>query len=121
MMYASPLSIMKRVIRTKSAEYIPLYLSIAYFFNGLCWTTYSLIHLDVNLTIPNAIGLLFAIAQLLLHVIYNKSTKRQSIEGKIEVVLVEVYLLLEELINKKYCTRMFIVVIISILVASSVH
>ncbi|KAH0467606.1 hypothetical protein IEQ34_002639 [Dendrobium chrysotoxum] len=90
MMYASPLSIMKRVIQIKSAEYIPIYLSIAYFINGLCWTTYSLIHLDVNLTIPNAIGLLFAIAQLLLHAIYNKSTKRQSIEGKSEVALVEV-------------------------------
>ncbi|KAH0468328.1 hypothetical protein IEQ34_003361 [Dendrobium chrysotoxum] len=90
MMYASPLSIMKRVIRTKSAEYMPLYLSIAYFFNGLCWTTYSLIHLDVNLTIPNAIELLFAIVQLLLHAIYNKSTKRQSNEGKSEVALSEV-------------------------------
>ncbi|PKU65709.1 bidirectional sugar transporter SWEET4-like [Dendrobium catenatum] len=90
MMYASPLSIMKRVIRTKSTEYMPLYLSIAYFFNGLCWTTYSLIHLDINLTIPNAIGLLFAIAQLLLHAIYNKSTKQQSNEGKNEVTLSEV-------------------------------
>ncbi|KAH0468599.1 hypothetical protein IEQ34_003632 [Dendrobium chrysotoxum] len=90
LMYASPLSIMKRVIRTKSAEYMPLYLSIAYFFNGLCWTTYSLIHLDVNLTIPNAIELLFAIVQLLLHAIYNKSTKRQSNEGKSEVALSEV-------------------------------
>ncbi|KAH0468327.1 hypothetical protein IEQ34_003360 [Dendrobium chrysotoxum] len=104
-MYASPLSIMfscisdvlhvfhlfqKRVIRTRSTEYMPLYLSIAYFFNGLCWTTYSLIHLDVNLTIPNAIGLLFAIAQLLLHTIYSKSTKRQSNEGKSEVALSEV-------------------------------
>ncbi|XP_028556203.1 bidirectional sugar transporter SWEET4-like [Dendrobium catenatum] len=94
MMYASPLSIMKRVIRTKSVEYMPLYLSIAYFFNGLCWTTYSLIHLDVNLTIialiPNAIGLLFAIAQLLLHAIYNKSTKQQPNEVKSEVALSEV-------------------------------
>ncbi|KAI0524405.1 hypothetical protein KFK09_003773 [Dendrobium nobile] len=90
MMYASPLSIMKRVIKTKSAEYMPLYLSIAYFFNGLCWTTYSLIHLDVNLTIPNATGLLFAIAQLLLHAIYNKSTKRESNGGKSEVALSEV-------------------------------
>ncbi|KAI0524401.1 hypothetical protein KFK09_003769 [Dendrobium nobile] len=90
MMYASPLSILKRVIRSKSVEYMPLYLSIAYFFNGLCWTTYSLIHLDVNLTIPNAIGLLFAIAQLLLHVIYNKSTKQQPNDVKSEVALSEV-------------------------------
>ncbi|PKU59089.1 Bidirectional sugar transporter SWEET7b [Dendrobium catenatum] len=45
----------------------------------------------LSIMIPNATGLLFAIAQLLLHVIYKKSTKRESNEGKSEVALSEVH------------------------------
>ncbi|KAM0938508.1 putative SWEET sugar transporter [Dioscorea sansibarensis] len=37
MMYASPLAAMKLVIQTKSVEYMPLTLSVASFFNGVCW------------------------------------------------------------------------------------
>nr|AWO14213.1 sugar transporter SWEET4a [Saccharum spontaneum] len=55
-MYAAPLSVMKMVIQTKSVEYMPLFLSLA-----------SLI--------PNGLGVLFAVAQLVLYAIYFKSTQ----------------------------------------------
>ncbi|KAL5068441.1 hypothetical protein RYX36_019328, partial [Vicia faba] len=44
MMYASPLTVMAKVIETKSVKYMPFSLSLANFLNGLCWTTYALIH-----------------------------------------------------------------------------
>ncbi|XP_020588838.1 bidirectional sugar transporter SWEET4-like [Phalaenopsis equestris] len=92
MMYLAPLSVMKMVIQTKSVEYMPLSISVASFFNGLCWTTYALIRFDIYITIPNSLGLLFSITQLLLHAIYYKSTKRQIAEKKMkgEVGLAEV-------------------------------
>ncbi|KAJ6792405.1 bidirectional sugar transporter SWEET4-like [Iris pallida] len=77
MMYAAPLSVMKLVIQTKSVEYMPLFLSLASFFNGLCWTTYALIKFDLYITIPNGLGVLFSVAQLVLHAMYYKSTKEQ--------------------------------------------
>nr|UJT76395.1 bidirectional sugar transporter SWEET4a [Hemerocallis fulva] len=77
MMYAAPLSVMKLVIQTKSVEFMPLFLSLASFFNGLCWTTYALIRFDLYITIPNGLGVLFAMAQLVLHIIYYKTTKEQ--------------------------------------------
>lgn len=77
MMYAAPLAVMKLVIQTKSVEFMPLFLSLASFFNGLCWTTYALIRFDLYITIPNALGVLFSIGQLVLHVMYYKSTKEQ--------------------------------------------
>ncbi|KAL0906143.1 hypothetical protein M5K25_024611 [Dendrobium thyrsiflorum] len=80
MMYLAPLSVMKMVIQTKSVEYMPLSLSVASFFNGICWTTYALIRFDIYITIPNSIGLLFSITQLVLYAIYYKSTKRQIAE-----------------------------------------
>ncbi|KAJ4781804.1 Bidirectional sugar transporter SWEET [Rhynchospora pubera] len=74
--YGSPLSVMKMVIQTKSVEYMPFYLSMAIFFNTVCWTAYGLIIFDPYITIPNGVGVIFATAQLLLHAIYYKSTQR---------------------------------------------
>ncbi|KAK8954819.1 Bidirectional sugar transporter SWEET4 [Platanthera zijinensis] len=95
-MYLAPLTVMNSVIKTKSVEYMPLSLSVASFFNGLCWTIYALIRFDLYITIPNTLGLLFSITQLVLHVLYYKSTKMQIAErkkkgevGLTDVVIVE--------------------------------
>ncbi|CAJ1937218.1 unnamed protein product [Sphenostylis stenocarpa] len=77
MMYASPLSIMKLVIKTKSVEYMPFYISLASFGNGVAWTTYALIRFDPFITIPNGLGTLLSVAQLILYATYYKSTQRQ--------------------------------------------
>ncbi|KAK8953968.1 Bidirectional sugar transporter SWEET4 [Platanthera zijinensis] len=49
-MYLAPLTVMRSVIKTKSVEYMPLSLSVASFFNGLCWTIYALICFDLYIT-----------------------------------------------------------------------
>ncbi|PKA49757.1 Bidirectional sugar transporter SWEET6a [Apostasia shenzhenica] len=72
-MYASPLSVMKLVIQTKSVKYMPFYLSLAAFLNGVCWTVYALIHFDIFLTIPNGLGALLGLAQLILYACYYSS------------------------------------------------
>ncbi|TVU32386.1 hypothetical protein EJB05_24116 [Eragrostis curvula] len=74
-MYAAPLSVMKMVIQTKSVEFMPLFLSLASLFNGICWTAYALIRFDPYITIPNGLGVLLAVAQLILYAMYYKSTK----------------------------------------------
>ncbi|KAG0491889.1 hypothetical protein HPP92_005287 [Vanilla planifolia] len=51
MMYASPLVAMRTVIKTKSIEFMPFYLSMVSFFNGVCWTIYALLQFDINLLI----------------------------------------------------------------------
>ncbi|KAK8955106.1 Bidirectional sugar transporter SWEET4 [Platanthera zijinensis] len=81
-MYLAPLTVMRSVIKNKSVEYMPLSLSVASFFNGLCWTIYALIRFDLYITIPNTLGLLFSITQLVLHVLYYKTTKMQIAERK---------------------------------------
>ncbi|XP_027343196.1 bidirectional sugar transporter SWEET4-like [Abrus precatorius] len=85
MMYASPLAVMKLVIKTKSVEYMPFFISLASFGNGVAWTTYALIRFDPFITIPNGLGTLFAVAQLILYATYYKSTKRQIAARKANV------------------------------------
>ncbi|KAM7525912.1 hypothetical protein LguiA_015814 [Lonicera macranthoides] len=79
-MYASPLLVMKLVINTKSVEYMPLFLSIASFANGICWTCYALIRFDPYIAAPNGTGALLGLAQLVLYATYYKSTKQQKLE-----------------------------------------
>ncbi|KAM3242168.1 hypothetical protein ACQJBY_054694 [Aegilops geniculata] len=75
-MYAAPLSVMKMVIQTKSVEYMPLFLSVASLVNGICWTAYALIKFDLYITIPNGLGVMFAVGQIILYAIYYKSTQQ---------------------------------------------
>ncbi|KAL4348458.1 hypothetical protein GQ457_17G022550 [Hibiscus cannabinus] len=76
MMYASPLSVMKLVITTKSVEYMPFSLSLASLANGICWSIYAFLPFDPFIAVPNGLGTLFSLAQLLLYATYYKSTKR---------------------------------------------
>ncbi|KAM0981883.1 hypothetical protein ACFX2A_015169 [Malus domestica] len=81
-MYASPLSVMKLVITTKSVEYMPFFLSLFTFLNSVAWFTYAQFRFDIYLTIPNGLGLIFGSAQLLLYATYYKNTKRLMAERK---------------------------------------
>ncbi|KAK8954828.1 Bidirectional sugar transporter SWEET4 [Platanthera zijinensis] len=58
-MYLAPLTVMSSVIKTKSVEYMPLSLSVASFFNGLCWTIYALIRFDLYITVSKFTALHF--------------------------------------------------------------
>jgi solute carrier family 50 protein (sugar transporter) len=82
MMYASPLVVMKLVLTTRSVEYMPFFLSFTCFFNGLAWSTYALIQFDPFILVPNGVGSVFALAQLILYATFYKSTKRQIAERK---------------------------------------
>ncbi|XP_044504017.1 bidirectional sugar transporter SWEET6a-like [Mangifera indica] len=88
-MYASPLTIVKKVIRTKSVEYMPFYLSLAGFTNGCVWAAYALIKLDYFILISNGLGALFGLLQLIIYGVYYRSTPRtgQDIEKPPEVQL----------------------------------
>ncbi|XP_030501857.2 bidirectional sugar transporter SWEET4 isoform X1 [Cannabis sativa] len=90
-MYSSPLSIMKLVMSTKSVEFMPFSLSFGAFLNCLIWSTYALIRFDPFLLVPNGLGIVFGVAQLILYGVYYKSTKKimKEKKGK-EVILSDV-------------------------------
>ncbi|XP_022146077.1 bidirectional sugar transporter SWEET4-like [Momordica charantia] len=90
MMYASPLTVMKLVIKTKSVEYMPFFLSFASFANGVVWTAYACIRFDPFITVPNGLGTLSALIQLILYATFYKSTQRQIAERKGQICLSEV-------------------------------
>lgn len=74
-MYASPLAVMKNVIKTKSVEYMPFFLSFFLFLNAGIWSAYAFLVKDVYIAVPNGIGFVLGSAQLILYGIYKKKSK----------------------------------------------
>ncbi|CAD5181348.1 unnamed protein product [Musa acuminata subsp. malaccensis] len=65
-MYASPMAAMSTVVKTKSVEYMPFFLSFFLFLNGGVWSIYSVLVRDFFIGVPNAIGFALGSAQLVL-------------------------------------------------------
>ncbi|PNX92245.1 bidirectional sugar transporter sweet6b-like protein [Trifolium pratense] len=86
MMYAAPLTIMAKVIKTKSVKYMPFWLSLANFLNGLAWTTYALIHpFDIYVLVSNGIGVVSGIVQLMLYACYCSNKGEDNVDGDLEL------------------------------------
>nr|GMC74398.1 bidirectional sugar transporter SWEET5-like [Ipomoea batatas]GME06672.1 bidirectional sugar transporter SWEET5-like [Ipomoea batatas] len=87
LMYTSPLTVMKRVITTKSVKYMPFYLSLANFANGCVWFCYAFIKFDPYVLIPNGLGALSGLVQLVLFAMFYRTTNWDENESNNEVEL----------------------------------
>ncbi|XP_059306826.1 bidirectional sugar transporter SWEET3b [Lycium ferocissimum] len=72
-MYASPLVVVRQVIKTKSVEFMPFYLSVFSFLASGLWMAYGLLSHDLFLASPNLVGTPLCILQLILYCKYRKN------------------------------------------------
>ncbi|XP_076894197.1 bidirectional sugar transporter SWEET3b-like [Bidens hawaiensis] len=70
-MYASPLVVMKKVIQTKSVEYMPFSLSLFSFLASSLWMAYGLLGRDLLIAAPNLVGAPLGALQLVLYCKYR--------------------------------------------------
>ncbi|XP_039003422.1 bidirectional sugar transporter SWEET1-like [Hibiscus syriacus] len=90
-MYASPLSIMRLVIKTKSVEFMPFFLSLFVFLCGTSWFIFGLLGRDAFIAIPNGFGCGLGFMQLVLYCIYrgNKGFEETKNSNANETVVME--------------------------------
>ncbi|KAK9937761.1 hypothetical protein M0R45_014531 [Rubus argutus] len=79
-MFASPLFIINLVIRTKSVEFMPFYLSLSTFLMSTSFLLYGIFNFDPYIYVPNGIGTILGIVQLALYFHYDRSSKEDSRE-----------------------------------------
>ncbi|CAI9758606.1 unnamed protein product [Fraxinus pennsylvanica] len=78
-MYGSPLSIVRKVFKTKSVEFLPFWLCFAGFMNGLFWFTYAFLKtIDPYLAVGNGIGALLGLIQLCVYVYFSHFGKARQ-------------------------------------------
>ncbi|RXI00037.1 hypothetical protein DVH24_030527 [Malus domestica] len=77
-MYSSPFSIMSTVVRTKSVEFMPFFLSLFSFLCGTSWFIFGLLGHDPFVAIPNGFGSGLGALQLLLYFIYRDNKGKGS-------------------------------------------
>ncbi|KMS94990.1 hypothetical protein BVRB_013440, partial [Beta vulgaris subsp. vulgaris] len=81
-MYVAPLTIMGTVIKTKSVKFMPFWLSVGNLANGVIWTIYAFLPLDQWILVPNGIGVISGVAQLILYACYYQRTMKQMEDEK---------------------------------------
>ncbi|XP_039124280.1 bidirectional sugar transporter SWEET3b-like [Dioscorea cayenensis subsp. rotundata] len=71
-MYGSPLVAVKRVIKTKSVEFMPFYLSFFSCLASSLWLAYGFLGHDLFLAAPNILGSPMGLLQIILYCMYRK-------------------------------------------------
>lgn len=79
-MFASPLFIINLVVKTRSVEFMPFYLSLSTFLMSLSFFAYGMFKYDPFIYVPNGIGTILGLVQLVLYSYYS-STIREDLRA----------------------------------------
>ncbi|GLT61393.1 hypothetical protein SLA2020_341040 [Shorea laevis] len=89
--FAAPLSIVVRVIKTKSVEFMPFNLSFFLTLSAIFWFGYGMFKKDFCVALPNVGGFILGMLQMILYAVYRhkkvadeeKNTKNVAMVSKI--------------------------------------
>ena len=75
-MYAAPAQNIFKVFQTKNQNLIPINISIIGFLCSSTWLTYGLLNFDINVVIPNVLGVAFTVFQVGIWIYFWKKSQK---------------------------------------------
>ncbi|XP_042498968.1 bidirectional sugar transporter SWEET12-like [Macadamia integrifolia] len=87
--FIAPLSVVALVIRTKSVEYMPFTLSFSLTLSAVVWFFYGLLQNDHFIVLPNVLGFIFGVLQMVLYLIYMGSNKKKDEVNEVEQTITD--------------------------------
>lgn len=80
LIYAAPGEKLWTVIKTGNYNLIPIYSTLAGIVSSVSWMIYGIYLNDWRIYVPNGLGIVFSIIQIIIYLIYKKKSKNQSDE-----------------------------------------
>ncbi|CAD5185124.1 unnamed protein product [Musa acuminata subsp. malaccensis] len=99
--FVAPLSVIRLVMRTKSVEFMPVSLSFFLTLSAIVWFAYGLLTKDIYVGLPNVVGFIFGILQMVLYVAY-RDKNRVAIEHKLPEHIISIAKLSAEKASEIY-------------------
>ncbi|KAK4804975.1 hypothetical protein SAY86_004792 [Trapa natans] len=84
--FAAPLGIMRKVIRTRNVEYMPFSLSAFLTVGAVVWFCYGFFRRDFFIAVPNILGFLLGMIQMGLYFFYRNSRASVYRDAGLETV-----------------------------------
>nr|GEW78142.1 exocyst complex component EXO70B1-like [Tanacetum cinerariifolium] len=98
--FASPLTIVLQIVKTKSVEFMPFTLSCFLTLSAMMWFAYGMFTKDLCVTVPNVLGFVLGMIQMSLYQYYKQKgkTKKNTAEKKLPEHIVNIKILNSEVV-----------------------
>ena len=83
--FAAPLSIMALVVKTKSVEFMPFTLSFFLTMSAIMWFGYGLLLKDICIALPNILGFVLGLVQMMLYVFYKNGRRVEKVADETDL------------------------------------
>ncbi|PWA79622.1 bidirectional sugar transporter N3 [Artemisia annua] len=98
--FASPLTIVLQVVKTKNVEFMPFTLLCFLTLSSVMWFAYGMFTMDLCVMVPNVIGFVLGMIQMSLYQYYKQKgkTKKNTAEKKLPEHIVNIKILNSEVV-----------------------